>query len=251
MGDGVKKGKRTDNSLGHLAYWMAKRCPAISDTICDKVLHKEFDKRKNHHWFTIQPFAVYRGDARHSPEQLGVKSDKVAAIVLKRIDNQADILRTVFRLVSASAEKQLTSALRHKRGERQRQTRRKQARTRKSRSKSKVFGFADIAAVEGMLREIKRFARVRNQSLRDLKRAKSNGICEGCGNDFSKVLGGKGICVLLVHHDRRQLAHYHDTGELTKEEDLAVVCANCHMLLHVNPKLAMRVAMLRKALNNQ
>jgi predicted HNH restriction endonuclease len=52
--------------------------------------------------------------------------------------------------------------------------------------------------------------------------------------------------VLQVHH-RKQLAS-NDSPRLTKLRDLAVLCANCHMLVHMDPYKAIAVEKLRKML---
>lgn len=108
-----------------------------------------------------------------------------------------------------------------------------------------------VKAIEGMLREVRRFTRVRSRSLRDAKLAQSDGKCEACGRDFSKILRGNGRKVLLVHHERQRISDYRHDGQITSERDLAVVCANCHMLLHVNPNRPMKLAALRKALQKR
>jgi predicted HNH restriction endonuclease len=51
---------------------------------------------------------------------------------------------------------------------------------------------------------------------------------------------------LQVHH-REQLST-RDAPSLTKVKDLAVVCANCHLRLHLDPKNAMSVKDLREML---
>jgi len=55
--------------------------------------------------------------------------------------------------------------------------------------------------------------------------------------------------VLQVHH-KKQLG-WKSTPKLTKSSDLAVVCANCHMLIHMNPKKALSIDKLRVMLKNQ
>lgn len=52
---------------------------------------------------------------------------------------------------------------------------------------------------------------------------------------------------LQVHH-RNQLA-LEDEPVVTKTADLAVVCANCHMLIHFDPKKALQVEVLRQMLH--
>ena len=59
-------------------------------------------------------------------------------------------------------------------------------------------------------------------------------------------MGGKGVRVLQVHH-RKQLANT-DRPRLTHLNDLAVLCANCHTLVHINPKRALAVSALHRML---
>jgi hypothetical protein len=54
------------------------------------------------------------------------------------------------------------------------------------------------------------------------------------------------VRVLQVHH-RQQLAA-RDVPVVTKGSDLAVVCANCHLLLHLNPEKALSVKELQEML---
>jgi predicted HNH restriction endonuclease len=60
------------------------------------------------------------------------------------------------------------------------------------------------------------------------------------------VLDGRGVRVLQVHH-RKQLSA-REAPSITKLGDLAVVCANCHLLLHLDPKNALKVEKLREML---
>ncbi len=86
-------------------------------------------------------------------------------------------------------------------------------------------------AIEGSATEARskqRNARLRNQRLR-----MAGGVCDACGMDFSVVLGGRGTRALVVHHTR-QLRDYDEPQE-TRLSDLAVVCANCHMIIHSDP----------------
>lgn len=109
--------------------------------------------------------------------------------------------------------------------------------------------FADLSAIEGTKTETVQVNRKRNRSLRDKAFNAANGTCCVCERDFSRVLGGRGVRVLQVHH-RKQLASS-DEPTLTKVSDLAVVCANCHLLLHLDPKIAMSVEDLRELLQVQ
>jgi hypothetical protein len=111
MGDGIKRGKATDESLGHLSYWLAKRCPQLSGQDCERLLQLEFPNREAHHWLTIQSFAAYRGSAHSRPAQLGVRTEEKARAVLARIDNKVGVLRRLFRKVSSTAVKEFNNAI--------------------------------------------------------------------------------------------------------------------------------------------
>jgi predicted HNH restriction endonuclease len=98
-------------------------------------------------------------------------------------------------------------------------------------------------AVEGLVTETIRYNRGRSGALKKQALEMANGVCAACGTDFKKVLKGKGVRVLQVHHVE-QLAST-DTPRLTRLSDLAVVCANCHMLIHSNPTIAIPVEKLK------
>jgi hypothetical protein len=99
-----------------------------------------------------------------------------------------------------------------------------------------------MSAVEAIGYEAKVMRHSRNKPLRDKVLKAANGVCEACTKDYSKVLDGKGMRVLHVHH-RFQLA-FQKGFVVTSEADLAVVCANCHSLLHIDPKKVMPVETL-------
>jgi hypothetical protein len=101
----------------------------------------------------------------------------------------------------------------------------------------------DFTILEGIAREVTVMARSRSRKLRGLALRRSGGICEACVTDYSALLGGRGIHVLQVHH-RRQLA-LQDAPKLTSPDDLAVVCANCHAIIHADCLNAMSVEALR------
>ena len=105
---------------------------------------------------------------------------------------------------------------------------------------------AEPSAIEGLRTETVRYVRGRSRQLRDLALRDSEGVCSVCGIDYRKVLNGKGVRVLQVHH-RKQLAAT-DSPRVTSLSDLAVVCANCHMLIHMNPKQALSIEELREML---
>lgn len=102
----------------------------------------------------------------------------------------------------------------------------------------------EIAALEGIAREARVMRSSRNRSLRDEALRRAGGICAACGVDYSKLLGGRGKRILQVHH-RKQLAASR-VPRKTALSDLAVVCANCHAIIHANPKKAISVERLRQ-----
>lgn len=99
--------------------------------------------------------------------------------------------------------------------------------------------------VEGIARESIVLSRSRSAALRREALRLSDGECEACGINYSHVLYGRGLRALQVHH-KNQLA-LRETPEATSLGDLAVVCANCHAIIHTNPKEAMPVEQLREA----
>jgi hypothetical protein len=103
-----------------------------------------------------------------------------------------------------------------------------------------------FSALEGEPVEHRGYRRKRDQRLRRAALDESHGICETCTTDFTKVLEGKGVRVLQVHH-RRQLSML-DKPKINKVKDLAVVCANCHALIHLNPQKALTVSALKSML---
>lgn len=95
------------------------------------------------------------------------------------------------------------------------------------------------AVLEGLARESRVMRKSRSRTLRDAAMQASKGICEGCGTNYSRVLDGRAACVLQVHH-RRQLA-LNTVPIAILPRDLAVVCANCHALIHADPQRALCV----------
>ena len=104
----------------------------------------------------------------------------------------------------------------------------------------------EFSAQEGALKEQRRLIRGRNRKLRDQSLLLAKGRCAACGRDYAKVLNGDGKRVLEVHH-RRQLSN-HSSPKLTQVTDLAVVCANCHRLLHIKPGKTLEVEELKRRL---
>jgi hypothetical protein len=97
----------------------------------------------------------------------------------------------------------------------------------------------DIPAVEGKLRKVLVAQRYREASLRDakIKQAMKDNegrlVCEvpGCAFDFCKTYGEIGVGYAHVHH-LRPLGRAGKRGEETTLDTLAIVCANCHAMIH-------------------
>jgi hypothetical protein len=108
---------------------------------------------------------------------------------------------------------------------------------------------AEESDLENILTEYKQIKRSRSARLRKAAFKKAAGKCCVCDRDYSKVLGGRGVRVLQVHH-RNPLS---DNGEaiLTTLADLAVVCANCHLLLHLDPSKPLTTDELKLMLNTE
>ena len=97
-------------------------------------------------------------------------------------------------------------------------------------------------AVEGIMTESR--SRARNAGLRLAALQRANGVCEGCGVNFARKHGGLGRRCLVVHH-KKQMKDTDQPRE-TKLSELAVVCANCHMMIHVNSEKALTLPLLKK-----
>ncbi len=85
-----------------------------------------------------------------------------------------------------------------------------------------VLGGLDGAQVE-------RRARERSSMLRAAKLLRHGTVCSACRTDYGERAGGRGVHALDVHH----LEPLGARGEgVTRLEELAVVCASCHRMLH-------------------
>lgn len=86
-------------------------------------------------------------------------------------------------------------------------------------------------AVEGRLLERRHFARERDRKLRQKKIDEQSGslVCFTCGFDFRVAYGEHGDGYIECHH----VVPLHASGETrTKLQDLVLICANCHRMIH-------------------
>lgn len=110
----------------------------------------------------------------------------------------------------------------------------------------------NVEALEGMTTYVSHLRRERNRAVTDAKKEQTialNGrlVCEACGFDFSAFYGklGEGYCE--VHH-KIPLASL-DGKRITKLDDLAIVCSNCHRMIH-RKALMPSVAELKEQIND-
>jgi 5-methylcytosine-specific restriction enzyme A len=95
----------------------------------------------------------------------------------------------------------------------------------------------DFAANEGRLLIRRHVARERDSRLRRRKiesvlRRGGSLTCEACGFSFEETYGERGHGYIECHH----VVPLHTTGRRnTRLSDLALVCANCHRIIHARP----------------
>jgi hypothetical protein len=86
-----------------------------------------------------------------------------------------------------------------------------------------------------LVKHRRRESRIRNQKITDaLRRNNDRLICEvpNCGFDFHAKYGELGIGFAEVHHNK-PLSEAPSTGRVVRLADLAIVCANCHRMVHL------------------
>ncbi|MFJ9021648.1 HNH endonuclease [Streptomyces sp. NPDC102259] len=92
----------------------------------------------------------------------------------------------------------------------------------------------DYSAPEGRLLIRRHRSRERDKGLRKRKidavlRQGRRLACEACGFDFEAIYGPRGAGYIECHH----VVPLHEAGEgRTKLSDLALICANCHRMIH-------------------
>jgi hypothetical protein len=106
------------------------------------------------------------------------------------------------------------------------------------------------ASVEG--RERYRIHRERERDPRIAPRVKAKRLssagalrCDVCDFDFEKTYGERGRGFIEAHHTMPLSDLTHET--VTRDEDIALVCSNCHRILH-RGKPAMSVQEMRRLL---
>jgi hypothetical protein len=89
------------------------------------------------------------------------------------------------------------------------------------------------AATEGRRRLVLHLQRERNHTVVRNKRKQATSLdCEVCGFSFTRTYGQADIDYCEVHH-LLPLSEVEDTTR-TRMEDLAILCANCHRVIHLH-----------------
>lgn len=91
----------------------------------------------------------------------------------------------------------------------------------------------DASAAEGKALLVRHLRRERNAALREKKIRRAKKLdCEVCGINFGRVYGDRGTGYIEVHHT----LPLHVSGATeTKLNDLALLCSNCHRMIHRSP----------------
>jgi predicted HNH restriction endonuclease len=72
--------------------------------------------------------------------------------------------------------------------------------------------------------------------------------CKVCGFDFNKFYGEHGAGFIEVHH-LKPVSSIRTLTNVSPENDMTVVCSNCHRMLHRNKDRTLNPLELRKLLN--
>ncbi|TGC09458.1 HNH endonuclease [Methanolobus halotolerans] len=109
-----------------------------------------------------------------------------------------------------------------------------------------------MSAEEGKKYITEAIFRRRNSKLIKQKKANSDCRCEACGMRYEEVYGEIGKDYIIAHH----LEPIGDRDENTKTrlDDIALVCSNCHDMLHrTNPPMSvqdLKIILTDKQVNN-
>ena len=99
---------------------------------------------------------------------------------------------------------------------------------------------------EGRSRAIVSRVRERSLRLRAAALALHGYLCQVCGFDFEATYGAWGRGFAEVHHVQELGAAPAEGVEVDPSTDLAVVCSNCHRMIHRRAKRALSLTELRR-----
>lgn len=121
----------------------------------------------------------------------------------------------------------------------------------------KDLGVEALSTVEGRQAVVRHLQRERDPGI--VKRLKQKRLvnagvlaCEVCEFDFARVYGDHGVGYIEAHH-KTPLRDFAEESSVT-EEDFALVCANCHRMLHRGnpwPTIGVLRALLSIAVSGQ
>jgi len=100
--------------------------------------------------------------------------------------------------------------------------------------------------LDGRSRAIVSRVRERSPRLRAAALEIHGYLCQVCGFDFGKIYGAWGRDFIEVHHVQALGAAPNEGVEVDPAIDLAVVCSNCHRMIHRRAKRALTVRELRR-----
>ena len=100
--------------------------------------------------------------------------------------------------------------------------------------------------LEGRSRAIVSTMRERSPRLRAATLNIHGYLCQVCGFDFEETYGAWGRGFIEVHHVQELRAAPTEGVEVDPATDLAVVCSNCHRMIHRKAKRALTLAELRR-----
>ena len=95
-----------------------------------------------------------------------------------------------------------------------------------------------IEAEEGKIYKSEATFRSRNRTLIEAKKINSDYCCEVCGMNFKEIYGKIGEGYVVAHH-KNPIGNTEKSAKTTLD-DIALVCANCHAMLHTkNPPISL------------
>lgn len=106
------------------------------------------------------------------------------------------------------------------------------------------------SVVEGKKKMIYTISYERNQKLRGQAVILHGTTCSVCGFNFEKVYGKWGEGYIQVHH-LKPLAENKTEMEINAKDDLTVLCANCHSMIHRKKDKVLSIAELKSLLQTK
>jgi len=70
-------------------------------------------------------------------------------------------------------------------------------------------------------------------------------ICQTCGFSFAEIYGTHGETFIEVHH-LYPVSEYKNEVDISPSKDMAVLCSNCHRMIHRNPEKPLSLEELRQ-----